>query len=445
MATREDVIAAINRVEKAGYAGEATRAAQLDLLLLPLPQNYDSILKRLQAAFPQVFPPAKPPPTNLPAEPPEQQGVAVRAMQHAESALAQQQSATADFDRQVIEAVLHAHKTTREGRALLDDLETQIECAARSWDLSTAAGAREFQRFLLTKLDQVISVVQEANDDDGSKRALAAAWAALYAAQGGPPDAAAATGDAPGPAATREQPELSGDDVGRHFDELPLADSQSFDEGTARRSAPATQAIPAIPAMPSFGGQTPGAGGLPAGAPGGLPLTGLARDPQRALSAAQLDDDPPVPDSDPMVAEDAAAEESAPHETGNGPTTVVLPDGETVTVATPQLAAVIQAAGSGTPIAEAFRQQGITIPPPGTPVTGPVDQSRVSTGDIGMFTDRHALAVGNSKALLDGQLQQIANVGGPSFLGWQHAPTVAATAAPAQNPAPTRLSATLHV
>ena len=102
----------------------------------------------------------------------------------------------------------------------------------------------------------------------------------------------------------------------------------------------------------------------------------------------------------------------------------------------------MQAAVDGTPVAEAFRQQGITIPPVGSAVAVPIDQSRVTPGDIGMFTDRHALALGSSKALLDGQIQQIGNIGGPSFLGWQHPPTVGEVVTP--TPAPTRLSATLR-
>ncbi|MGH3563285.1 MAG: DUF4226 domain-containing protein, partial [Mycobacterium sp.] len=68
----------------------------------------------------------------------------------------------------------------------------------------------------------------------------------------------------------------------------------------------------------------------------------------------------------------------------------------------------------------------------------------VSPGDIGMFTDRHALALGSGKALLDGQIQHIGNVRGPSFLGWQHPPTVGETPTPTQAPAPTRPSATVR-
>ena len=120
---------------------------------------------------------------------------------------------------------------------------------------------------------------------------------------------------------------------------------------------------------------------------------------------------------------------------------MTLPDGETVTAASPQLAAAIQSAVGGTPIAEAFQQQGMTLPPPGTTVVNPIDALQVTPGDIGMLTDRHALALGPGKALLDGQIQHIATVSGPSFLGWEHPPAAAATVttpAKPEPPTPTR-------
>ena len=123
-----------------------------------------------------------------------------------------------------------------------------------------------------------------------------------------------------------------------------------------------------------------------------------------------------------------------------GPTTVTLPNGETLTAANPQLAAAIEAAAGGTPIAEAFRQEGMTIPPPGTAVSDPVDPSQLAPGDIGMFTDRHALALGESRALVNGQIQHISTVNGPGFLGWEHPPTPVSAPAPnaSEPPAPTR-------
>ncbi len=458
--TRDDVIDAINRIERAGHAGEATKTAQIEVLTLP-PQYYDGILDRLRATFPELFPPADrgartPATPPIPAAPhgnAGQQGVAARAMKNAETALSQQQSAVAEFDRQVIEALLHAHKTTQDGRRLLDELQTQIESAARGWELSTPAGARAFQRFLIAKLGQIIQVVEEANDDDTSKRALAAAWSALYAAQAdgdGPasagPDDSPSGGAGPQPAA---DPELGSAPALDYLDSLP-DDPPPGDAGIPQHSA---SVAPAAPAVPSLGGQPPGLGALPGGgASGGFPLGGWPAGLQSA-QPAQFADEPPQPDGA-LRADDASFDEPnepdrpndpAAEPPENQPDTVILPDGETITVATPQLASVIQAAADGTPVADAFRQQGVTIPPPGTPVIAPIDQSRVGPGDIGMFTDRHALALGNSKALLDGQIQHIGNVRGPSFLGWQHPPMLTGSTAPTPVPSPTRPSATLRV
>ena len=79
-----------------------------------------------------------------------------------------------------------------------------------------------------------------------------------------------------------------------------------------------------------------------------------------------------------------------------------LPDGDTVTAPTPELAAAITAAIAGTPVPEAYRQQGITIPAAGTAVAHPLDPARLVPGDIGMLTDRHAVALGNGKAVFNG-------------------------------------------
>ena len=103
--------------------------------------------------------------------------------------------------------------------------------------------------------------------------------------------------------------------------------------------------------------------------------------------------------------------------------------------------ASIEAAAAGTPIAEAFQREGITIPPPGTAVPDPVDPAQLAPGDIGMFTDRHALAIGESRALVNGQIQHITTVTGPSFLGWEHPPVPVNTPAKTAPPTPTRPAA----
>lgn len=142
----------------------------------------------------------------------------------------------------------------------------------------------------------------------------------------------------------------------------------------------------------------PGGGATPAlvpgvSAPGGLPLSGLLRG---------VGDEPELTDFDERGQEvrdpadyehsnepderRADDREGADEDAGLGksesppqaPTTVTLPNGETVTAASPQLAAAIKAAASGTPIADAFQQQGIAIPLPEprspTPSTPPGSQ-----------------------------------------------------------------------
>lgn len=416
------------------------------------------ILAKIRRQHPDLLPP-----TNSPAPPDRADGDAAKAIADAEAALAQQNSMTSQLDLQVVSAILNAHLTTVDGGAALTKLQHEIETAiATRSDLDTPTGAKDFQRWLIGKLRDIREVVATASLDDTSKSALMAAWTSLYNASKNATETSAGPRPVPDPTSP----------IGRAGDRQPapaaapdpLLDSLLLDDP---RSVPDAAPAPA-PAAVSPPTTAPGAGGgaLPAGssppalgAPTGftlpnLPTAGSGRD-GRSLSDGLWDDDrigrgsadkdehdhhddDDHRDADPQ---DPPGQHEAPPA---GPTTVTLPTGETVTAASPQLAAAIQAAAGGTPIAEAFQQQGITIPPPGTAVSAPLDPSRVEPGDIGMFTDRHALALGRSKALLDGQIQHISTVTGPSFLGWEHPPAPAsqATAPATETPTPTRPSAT---
>ena len=109
---------------------------------------------------------------------------------------------------------------------------------------------------------------------------------------------------------------------------------------------------------------------------GGIPAAGAS-----PVADEQLDDlRPPTDDAeDPEPDKDDQQRTGHKHtEPAAGPTIVTFPNGETLTAASPQLAAAIEAAAGGTPIAEAFRQQGMTIPAPGTAVSDPVDPSQWS-------------------------------------------------------------------
>jgi hypothetical protein len=428
MATRDDVLDEIRRIENTGRAGEATRAAQAALTLPLPPEGYERVLHRL-----------------TPGE--EQQGRAAQAMKAAESALAQQLSTIAQFDRHIVEALRHAHKTTLEGRRRLDNLEAEIVGAAQGWDLSTAAGARDFQRFLTAKLSEIIRAVEEANDDNTSKQALAAALTALYAEQ---TDREATASAGPKPKPDDEAARVTAGpapDEDSYLDPLPEDESESDYPLSSQRSSE----VPAMPMVPGFGGEGPGFGAMPAAMPAGLTPAGLLSGPGAGDAPA---DDEFLPEGA-TTAEDATPDSAEGDNTDddpapdplhdNAPVTVTLPDGTTTTVADPQLAAAMQAAADGTPVAEAFRHQGIDIPPPGTPVTAPVDEARLRPGDIGVFTDRHALAVGEGKALLDGQIHLAGNLRGPGFLGWQHPPVRIEEPTAEADPVPTRPAMSFRV
>jgi hypothetical protein len=388
-------------------------------------------------------------PDDAPA-PEHQEGDAADAIRNAEVALAHQNSTTAQVDLQVVTAVLNAHQKTAAGTQALNRLQRDIEGAvATRSDLDTPAGARDFQRYLIGKLRDIRAVVAGASLDDTSNSALMAAWTSLYNSSQPGTDAtddkrppAGSEPAAPGPKTAQSRSPATEPDPDPYFGALPEDDLGVPPEDMPTQSAPSPTAE-GTPSIPSFGG-----GGLPGGAgwgmPGGLALPGPLPSGDEQLSPKDLDDarlrsDEP---EDRLVSdEDDPEPDGHEHaEPATGPTTATLPNGETLTAASPQLAAAIEAAASGTPIADAFRQEGMTIPPPGTAVSDPVDTSQLAPGDIGMFTDRHALALGDSRALLNGQIQHISTVNGPGFLGWEHPPVPVNAPEPnrTEPPAPTR-------
>jgi hypothetical protein len=428
-------------------------------------EQLDTILSRIRRQHPDVFGAG-----STPSD--QEQGEAAQAMATAEAALAHQNSASSQLDLQVISAILNAHLKTVEGSEALTTLQQETEAAVRTRsDLDTPAGARDFQRFLIGKLRDIRAVVASASLDDTSKSALMVAWTSLYeASKGGssdpserqPPSSAPVA--APASGTTPRLPDAAASGSEPPLDSL-LADDPGLLAGDAMAQSPAEGAtapappmMPAIPSMPNPGAPPLGAASPGAltgwGAPSGTSFPGLQGGGGNDPALARLDDEAGPGSSDEPgkhdgdheddQKEDEKAASDKSESPAGGPTSVTLPDGETVTAASPQLAAAIKAAVGGVPIADAFHQQGIVIPPPGTAVSDPIDPFRAIPGDIGFFTDRHALALGHSKALLDGQIQQIATVSGPSFLGWDHPPAAATATAPATTaaPTPTRPAAT---
>jgi Domain of unknown function (DUF4226) len=435
---------------------------ELTAVVTPTTRSADlaAILTRIRQHHPTLFDaPATP---AGPGASEGEQGEAAEAIAGAEAALAHQNSASSQLDLQVISAIMNAHLKTVEGRDALITLQRDTEAAVHTRsDLDTPAGARDFQRFLIGKLRDIRAVVMNASLDDTSKSALMAAWTSLYDASktgsGDSRPAAAATDAAPARGAGQPSADVADAGTDPLLDSLLAEDpallggdlGQGPAEGSPATAMPA--ALP-LPSIPNLGAAPLPAGGTPAGwgTPGGFPLPARQADSDAALTGL----DGPAESEDPD--DDKAATDDADHDKDqdpsaqdrelppSGPTTVTLPDGETVTASSPQLAAAIKAAAGGAPIADAFAQQGITIPAPGTAVSNPIDPVQVIPGDIGIFTDRHALGLGHGKALLDGQIQHIATVSGPSFLGWEHPPAEATATAPAgtDTPTPTRPAAT---
>ena len=454
MASYQDLLDAIARVgavtgdDRAWMTGlsGAELATATNPVSVVSPSAIDNVLTKIRAQHRTVFDPS--------AGIDVSDGRAAEAIRTAETSLAQQNSVSAHLDLQVITAVLNAHATHAAGRQALDGLQEDIEAAvATRTDLDTPAGARAFQRYLIGKLRDIKTVVETAGLDDTSKASLAAALASLYAGatpestddhRDGPKPAEVAT-TAPPVAATENLSDLGTDPFA---DELLTGDLEAPPPDSTAAAPVATPMVPPMAAMPPFSG---GGAGAPVGTgpiPAALDTPVPARFPTEdsLLDDPLLDDpllDEPV-DEEPDDEKDVVADEPAP--ASDGATVVHLPNGESVTAPSPQLAAAITAAVAGTPIPEAFREQGITIPAPGTAVPHPIESARVIPGDIGMLTDRHALALGNGKAVFNNQIQPIASVTGPSFLGWEHPPdpgSVKTTDQPrSDQPTPTRPAVT---
>lgn len=430
-----------------------------------------AVLDKIRANHPTLFggragAPSTP---EVPASPQPQQGAGITAITKAEGDLAHQNSSTAQVDLLVITAILNAHTTTEQGNAELRRLQTEIEQAVQvRTDLDTPAGARDFQRYLIGKLREIGAVVHTASLDDTSKAVLATAWTALYESSttGSPPPPQNSSPPPRPVAAAASSPPLPLPPYGADLGSDPLLEQLLAQDPLGAGAAPPAAPGPPSTAPPMWPSGMPGLP-MPGGPAAGLgpPAAGLGPTGSGVplMAPSPPDDDPGPPGRDqPDVLDDLLAEaESVLAEDAGDPTVdepaqdqpedsepqpaeepdsvqVQLPDGDRVTAPSPELAKVITTALAGTPVGEAFQRHGLTIPPPGTAVADPVDPADVTTGDVGMFTDRQALALDRTQALLGGRIQPLSSVSGPSFLGWMHPPLTPSTEAPA----PTRPATT---
>ncbi len=159
----------------------------------------------------------------------------------------------------------------------------------------------------------------------------------------------------------------------------------------------------------------------------------------------------PASTTGPQPAPQPAPPAGVPASAGGDPSRVVqMPDGSPVTATTAQHAAAVRAVLNGSTVSDAWKQNHVELPPPGTPVTAPADPSHLVPGQIAQFKSRDpVMYVGNGKIWLDGQLQPQSALPTGDFLGWVDPPQLAGTtpalpspgtAAPAGQPTTTNTS-----
>jgi hypothetical protein len=104
----------------------------------------------------------------------EQAGGSVEPIAARQAALSARHAASAEADRALVEALAGAHAATVEGIRRLDAIAAEIDGAVTNQAalaLDTPIGAREFQKFLIAKQQEISAVVSQARELDGATRA----------------------------------------------------------------------------------------------------------------------------------------------------------------------------------------------------------------------------------------------------------------------------------
>jgi hypothetical protein len=115
----------------------------------------------------------------------EQTGPSVAAIRARQAALAERHTTVADADRVLAEALASAHTEIRESVRRLDAIAAEIDLAVSGQAdpaVDTPLGAREFQKFLVTKQREIAAVVAHAHEFAQAKRAVFEGLRTQYAA-----------------------------------------------------------------------------------------------------------------------------------------------------------------------------------------------------------------------------------------------------------------------
>jgi hypothetical protein len=422
----------------------------------------------------------------------QQSGRAADAVKKLQGELKDRYSTISAAEEKLSEVLLNAHATNADGQQRLGAIQHKIVDAVNdpALALDTPAGEAAFLRFLRGQVKDIGDVVNSGDLTAQDQASAAQALAQLYGQ-----DAAAehpgAGGDLPTDGDAPAAPDPATSVPVTPPDPVPASAPADPGVGPADpmpeplSDATGDQPIDGLGADPLGGlaSMLPGTlGGLASSPLDGLsglagaaaPLAGLAtpagddherdnddashhRDhgdkddavddgqhpqPDTAVRAADQPQPGAQPDGTPGAGAPPAGSASGPV-----PSTLVsLPDGSSATARTAALAQAVQANLAGTPVDAAYRDAGIALPPPGTPVTNPIDPSALSCGTVGMFKDHYVVALSAVKAYQDGQVVPLAAVASsPDFLGWVDptalattgtAPAPVAAAAPSPEPAP---------
>jgi hypothetical protein len=419
----------------------------------------------------------------------QQSGRAAEAVRKLHEDLKNRYSDISDAEGRLSEVLLTARATTAEGQRKLQAVQQTIVAAIDNpaLALDTPAGEQAFLKFLRGQVaaigDIVASGTLSAEDQRKAVEALTDLYALDQQATDSPASSSAPTalGDDGGAAPPAEAAAVPADLGLGPLEPMPDPTLSDLGLGTMAGPIPADPMASLASALPAAMGAFPppmGLGADPLSALGGLagaaaPLAGLASqlqppppEPTETTEPAEATDEDtsedtgdtsddedgadeaadgeapavseasaaaPPPDTD-TTATEPPPPTAAPVAATLPPTTVQLPDGSTANAKTAALAEAVKSHLGGTPVEESYRQAGLELPPPGTPVTNPIDPTALSCGSIGMFEDRYVVALSSAKALQDGDVVPLSAVAsGPGFLGWMD-PSARANTAPAPAP-----------
>lgn len=410
------------------------------------PELKNMILGQPSTAPPPTSPPA--PPAGLQTDQ-ETSGKAADAIAKLHDEQVKRRDASNNAAEQISDVLLAAHPVTPDGQTKLNTIQQRIIDAVNnpSMAIDTPAGEKAYLTFLQGQVSDIRGLITSGSlsDQDAAKTLAALTGLIPLNEDSAPPttDTAApstaadpAASAAPDPAQSdpgATDPSLLGPDPA-----IPAPLDPGLMSGLNGLASAVPQMMSPLGGLGSMAGMPmsmippmSGMSAAPASNPPTLPAATdtAATDKPHYAPDTTTQDSGSKPDqgikqssngSDPAPTAQPAADTGLPAAGPPPPTQVTLPDGSTVTTSNASVAKAVNAYLHGTPLDAAFKDAGMTLPPPGTPITtGAVDRTQVGCGTIGMFGDHYVVALSSSKAFSDGQIVPLAQVAsGPGFQGW---------------------------